>query len=129
MISRELEAQILRLYHAEHWPIGTLARQLGIHHDTVRRVLTQAGIPAAKQSTRPSMADPFVPFIQARLAEYPTLRASRLYRARLSRSPRSLPRDRRSLPAAEAYLRLRKIGLPHETGDNYLDMHRLRWAG
>ena len=38
MISRELEAEILRLYHAEHWPVGTLARQLGIHHDTVRRV-------------------------------------------------------------------------------------------
>ena len=30
MISRELEAEILRLYHAEHWRIGTLARQLRI---------------------------------------------------------------------------------------------------
>ncbi|EQD41764.1 transposase, IS21 family [mine drainage metagenome] len=59
MISRELEAEILRLYHAEHWRIGTLARQLNIHHDTVRRVLTQAGIPAAEQSPRGSMAGPF----------------------------------------------------------------------
>ena len=79
MISRELEAEILRLYHAEHWRIGTLARQLRIHHDTVRRVLTQAGIPATAQSTRGSMADPFVPFIQDTLARYPSLRASRLY--------------------------------------------------
>jgi len=79
MISRELEAEILRLYHAEHWRIGTLARQLNIHHDTVRRVLMQAGIPAAAQSTRGSIADPFVPFIQDTLARYPSLRASRLY--------------------------------------------------
>ena len=72
MISRELEAEILRLYHAEHWRIGTLARQLNIHHDTVRRVLTQAGIPAAEQSPRGSIADPFVPFIQDMIARYPS---------------------------------------------------------
>ncbi|HUA26642.1 MAG TPA: IS21 family transposase [Steroidobacteraceae bacterium] len=116
MISRELEAEILRLYHAEHWPIGTLARQLGIHHDTVRRVLTQAGIPAAKQSTRPSMADPFVPFIQASLAEYPTLRASRLYQMVRERGYPGRPDHFRAIvaryrprPTAEAYLRLRTL--------------------
>src|SRR6185437_8716265 len=79
MISRELEAEILRLYHAEHWPVGTVAQQLHVHHSTVRRVLTQAGIPAAEQSVRRSMADPFLPFIQEVLTRYPTLRASRLY--------------------------------------------------
>ena len=40
MISRELEAKILRLYHAEKWPIGTIASQLQIHHDVIERVLT-----------------------------------------------------------------------------------------
>jgi hypothetical protein len=44
MISRHLEAEILRLYHAEGWRIGTLSRQLKLHRDTVRRVLAQAGI-------------------------------------------------------------------------------------
>ena len=44
MISRALEAEILRLHHAEHWPVGTLARQLQVHHATVRRVLAQAGV-------------------------------------------------------------------------------------
>jgi transposase len=116
MISRELEAELLRLYHAEHWPIGTLARQLGIHHDTVRRVLTQAGIPAAEQSTRHSMADPFVPFIQDTLTRYPTLRASRLYQMVRERGYAGRPDHFRAIvaryrprPAAEAYLRLRTL--------------------
>ncbi len=39
MISRAVEAEIVRLHHAEHWPIGTIAAQLRIHHGTVRRVL------------------------------------------------------------------------------------------
>jgi hypothetical protein len=80
MISRELEAEILRLYHTEKWPVGTLARQLKVHRSTVRRVLGQAGLSVAHHYTRPSMAEPFIPFIQETLARYPTLRASRLYR-------------------------------------------------
>ena len=43
MIPRALEAEILRLHHAEHWPIGTIAAQLRVHHSVVRRVLAQAG--------------------------------------------------------------------------------------
>ena len=39
MIGREREAEILRLFHAEKWKLGTIARQLGLHHTTVRRVL------------------------------------------------------------------------------------------
>ena len=41
----DIEAQILRLYHAEKWTMGTIARQLHIHHSVVRRVLAQAGLP------------------------------------------------------------------------------------
>jgi hypothetical protein len=79
MISRAVEAEVLRLHHAEHWPIGTIARQLLLHHSTVRRVLAQAGVPAAQKTTRPSLADPFVPFIIETLKQYPALCASRLY--------------------------------------------------
>ena len=39
MIPRALEAEIVRLHHTEHWPIGTIAAQLRVHHGTVRRVL------------------------------------------------------------------------------------------
>ena len=41
-IHKELEAQILRYYHVEQWRVGTIARQLGIHHNTVDRVLSHA---------------------------------------------------------------------------------------
>ena len=44
MIPLELEAKILRLYRAEKWKVGTISRELGVHHDVVRRVLRQGGI-------------------------------------------------------------------------------------
>jgi len=77
MIGRDREAEILRLYHAEKWCIGTIATQLGVHHSTVRRVLAQAGLDAGRVSLRPSMVDPYVPFIEETLGQYPRLRASR----------------------------------------------------
>jgi DNA-binding transcriptional regulator LsrR (DeoR family) len=39
--SPEIEAQILRYFHAEKWTIGTIAAQLHVHHNVVRRVLAQ----------------------------------------------------------------------------------------
>ncbi len=78
MISPERAAEI-GLYHAEKWRVGTLARQLGVHHNTVRRVLAQAGQVPGVAAVRPSMVDPFVPLIQATFEKYATLRASRLY--------------------------------------------------
>ena len=41
----EIEARILRLYHAEKWRIGTIAQQLHVHYSVVGRVLAQAGLP------------------------------------------------------------------------------------
>jgi hypothetical protein len=38
MVPKETEATIVRLYHAEHWKVGTIARQLKVHHETVRQV-------------------------------------------------------------------------------------------
>jgi transposase len=116
VISRELEVKILRLYTTEHWPVGTIARQLGIHHDTVERVLRQAGVPANVTYLRRSMVDPYVPFIQQTLKEHPTLRASRLYQMVHERGYagrpdhfRTLVRRFRPRRAAEAYLRLRTL--------------------
>ena len=80
-ISEALKAEILRFYFVEHWRVGTIARQLGVHHSTVRRVLSQAGIPAPCQSTRASIVDPYLPFIVETLEKYPKLTASRLYEA------------------------------------------------
>lgn len=121
MISPERAAEILRLYHAEKWRVGTLARQLGVHHNTVRRVLAQAGQAPGAAAVRPSMVDPFIPLIRTTFEKYPTLRASRLYAMVRERGYRGGPDHFRHVvaryrpaPVAEAYLRLRT--LPGEQG-------------
>ncbi len=116
MISRAVETEILRLHQAEGWPIGTIARQLHVHHDTVRRVLWQSSVPAVRAAARTSKLDAFIPFIQDTFARYPTLRASRLYRMVLERGYvgssdhfRHMVARHRPRPATEAYLRLRTL--------------------
>lgn len=116
MITRALEAEILRLYHAEHWPVGTVARQLRVHHSTVRRVLVLAGVAPPVRIARTSIVDPYLGFISQTLAKYPTLRASRLYHMVRERGYRggadhfrALVARLRPRPAGEAYLRLRTL--------------------
>ena len=115
-IPPETEAQILRYYHAEHWRVGTIARQLGLHRDTVIRVLAQAGLPAAGPVRRPSAIDPYLPFLRQTLEQFPTLTASRLYGMAQARGYPGRPDHFRHLiarhrprPKAEAYLRLRTL--------------------
>ena len=43
-VTPELRAQILRYYHVERWRVGTIARQLQVHHGTVQRILRQSGL-------------------------------------------------------------------------------------
>ena len=78
-VTADESASILRLHHAEHWPVGTIATELGRHHDTVERVLAQSGLPVTKQSPRARLVDDYLPFIAATLAKHPRLRASRLW--------------------------------------------------
>lgn len=79
MIPKETEAEIIRLFHAEKWRVGTIADQLRVHHTTVQRVLKQVGVEPKTLAPRPSMADAFVPFITEQLEKYPDLCASRLF--------------------------------------------------
>ena len=78
-ISKEKENQVLRYHFVEKWKVGTIATQLGIHHSVVDRVLAQAGLPKTERSMRPSIIDPYLPFIHETLAQYPKLSAARLY--------------------------------------------------
>src|SRR5476649_385682 len=120
-IPAELEAKILRYHHVEKWRVGTIARQLNVHHSVVTRVLSQAGITKPASTNRASIVAPFMGFITDTLEKYPTLTASRLYEMVCQRGYRggidhfryviSLYRPR---PPAEAYLRLRT--LPGEQG-------------
>jgi transposase len=76
--TRELEAEIVRLHYAEHWPVGTIAKQLAAHPDQVRRVLG-LGEGRAPSQLRGRLVDPYRPFIDETLARYPKLLATRLY--------------------------------------------------
>ena len=116
MLSQELEADIVRLYHAEKWKVGTIARQLGVHHSAVRRVLSQQGVSQARRCTRASITDPFIPLIVKTLEKYPRLPASRLWQMAKERGYpgardyfRTVVARYRPRPKAEAYLRLRTL--------------------
>ena len=112
----DIEAQILRYYHAEKWRIGTIATQLHVHHSVVRRVLAQAGLPRLGPPPRPSPVDAYLPFILRTLEKFPTLTASRLHGMVRERGYHGGPDHFRHLiachrprPKAEAYLRLRSL--------------------
>jgi transposase len=116
ILTPEIEAQILRYYHAERWRVGTIATQLRLHRDTVARVLTQAGLPLIGPVCRASAIDPYLPFIRQTLTQFPTLTASRLYGMVQSRGYPGRPDHFRHLVArhrpprrTEAYLRLRTL--------------------
>src|SRR6266545_1483805 len=79
MIAPELYAQIRRLFFAEHWRFNTIAAQLGLHHDTVRRAVESERFIRPGTQVRPSALDPFKAFITATLEQYPRLRATRLW--------------------------------------------------
>ena len=116
-IPPELEAQILRYYHVEKWRIGTIARQLHVHHGTVMRVLAQAGLPRTGPPARRSQIDPYLPFMRrdaARssrrsppAASTPWCASAATAAARITSGILS-PVIGRARPA-EAYLRLRTL--------------------
>jgi transposase len=106
------KAKILQLHHAEKWPIGTIAQQLGRHHETIERVLSQSGLPVQKQSTRVRKVDAFLPFVRETLEKYPRLRASRLWAMAKARGYtgsqsrfRGIVAQLRVRPHGEAFLR------------------------
>ena len=112
MIDDTKRAEILRLFHAEAWTVGTIAGELGLHHDVVERVLAGEGVPRMR-GERLSMVDPYLPFIDETLKQHPRLRASRLYDMCVARGYPGGPDHFRYLvsrlrpkPVAEAFLRL-----------------------
>ena len=78
MISVELIAVIRRLFHAEHWKIGTIAVELGLHPDTVRRALDTDRFKRGP-SKRRALVEPYLDFIKQTLEAHPRLRATRIY--------------------------------------------------
>jgi transposase len=111
MSTLEQEAEMIRLHYAEHWRVGTIATQLSVHPDLVKRVLglganREKGIPRAK------MVDPYRELIKQTLDTYPKLCATRLHDMIRSRGYRGAVRTLREYvagvrptPRREIYLR------------------------
>lgn len=115
-IDKAQEARILRYHFVEHWGVNTIARQLGIHHSSVDRVLAQAGLPKAERSRRASIVDPYHPMIIETLAQFPRLTAARLYAMAQERGFtggesqfRAHVAQLRPRKPSEAYLRVRTL--------------------
>jgi transposase len=79
MLSPEIRAQIRRYFYAEHWKIGTIARELAVHPDAVRNAIDAQRLGGAAQPLRASMVDPYAEFIRQTLDQHPRLRATRIY--------------------------------------------------
>ena len=114
------QAEVMRLFHAECWKIGTIAAQLGLHHSAVRRVLQRNGV-RLPPPRRPTKLAAYMAMITETLEKYPTLRATRLlemvrqrgYTGQISLL-RAVVATLRPRGAKEAYLRL--TTLPGEQG-------------
>ena len=111
MIDPETHVQIRRYFYAEHWKIGTIASQLGIHKDAVRHAIESDRFHRG-QTLRPSILDPYLEFVRQILNQHPRLRATRIYQMIRERGyTGSVVQLRRAVarlrpPAREAFLRL-----------------------
>ncbi len=79
MIDDETAVRIRRLFYVEHWKVGTICTQLGVHRDVVERVLGLRERPRTPSPPRTWQVDPFVPFVAETLQKYPALTATRLH--------------------------------------------------
>ena len=115
-VAAEVEVEILRLHFAEHLPVGTIAKQLELHSDVVRRVVGLSSPLRKPPPTAPKICAPFSGFIADTLARYPTLRSTRVYDmikergyAGSVRTLRTHVALHRPAPRTEAFLRVESL--------------------
>ncbi|HXX68449.1 MAG TPA: hypothetical protein VEK07_14770 [Polyangiaceae bacterium] len=115
-VAPDIEAEICRLFYAEHWKRGTIAAQLGVHPDVVARAIGHVGRKAHAGRPDARVLEPFMPWVDETLARYPRLVATRLFDMLRERgyegSVRTLRRyvqDARPQPKTEAFLRLQTL--------------------
>lgn len=79
-MNAEQWAEARRLKLIENLSISEIGRQLGLDRRTVRRAVTSETVPDRTPGpVKPSKLEPYKPYIQDRLREYPRLAATRLY--------------------------------------------------
>jgi len=139
-VSIATEAEIRRLYFAEHWKRGTIVAQLGVHADVVERVLGRPGPrPKCAPTLVPAALEPFVGFVDETLTRYPRLVGTRVYDmlrergyAGSLRALRRYLRRTRPLPKHEVFLRLEPLIGEQAQIDwahvGYLDVRSVRRA-
>lgn len=120
-ISTEQRANIRRLFYAEHWKVGTIAAELGLAADTVKRAIATTTFVSTGANARSTLLDPYKPLIVTTLEQFPRLRSTRLYDMLVARgftgSARQVRRyvkKVRPLRGRKAYLRSRTM--PGEFG-------------
>jgi hypothetical protein len=94
MITPEQHAEIRRLYFGEHWKIGTIVANLGVHPDTVRAAIALDTRVVRRGACRRSILDPYLPFIRDTLAQYPRLLRIPAHRERRFQSKVNTNSDR-----------------------------------
>ena len=111
MISPETRVEIRRYFYAEHWKIGTIARELNVHPDAVRNAIESDRFNRT-EPMRPSITDPYMEFVRQTLDRHPRLRATRLHQMIRDRGyTGSIIQLRRAVarlrpPAREPFLKL-----------------------
>jgi transposase len=112
MMDAAARARIRRLFYAEHWRIGTISAELGVHHDAVRNAINADLFVSRGTQVRPTQLDPYKGLIAKILEDHPRLRATRIFQMIRARGYEgSVVQLRRYVhktrpTQAEAYLRL-----------------------
>ena len=115
MMDAAQRARIRRLFYAEHWKIGTISAELGVHHDAVRHAIESDRFVSPGALVRPTMLDPYKALVGKILEEHPRLRATRIFEMLRSRGfAGSVVQLRRYIAGvrprrAEAFLRLQTL--------------------
>lgn len=127
MMDAKTRARMRRLFYAEHWRIGSISTELGVHGDAVRNAIETDRFVRAGTQVRPTMLDPYKGLVAKILDDYPRLRGTRIFEMLRARgylgSAVQLRRYIRSIrpTQSQAFLRLetlpvskRRSGLRYE---------------
>lgn len=79
MIPEELRSRIRRLFFAEHWKVGTISAELGVHHETVSHAIEAPRFVNIRYGAQGTALEPYKGFVKHTLEEHPKLLATRLY--------------------------------------------------
>ena len=79
MIDQELRSRMRRLFFAEHWKVGTISAELGVHHDTVSLAIEASRFINVKYRAQASVLEPYKSFVKLTLKDHPKLLATRLF--------------------------------------------------